>query len=248
MKTRSLQSIWTAVGLFLIGYTINAFLKDRGANLLFKPALVDERHVSNDYFSIIIIGFVLFVLSYVGLLYAHQKGPGAGVNGIPLTGLKIMDLSQDLFAKYQLFFYVLFIVVPSLTLLQFWGQLISHGRLFQDANLPTGSPPLEGIPLNSIQGLARALTLPLNSGRICLVTSDDAYRFHAAANAANDVTGSPCSATDMKGWDGGSDFIPLLSPFLLIGATLLGWIAAARFSIYIWIRPTFAAPTSQRVK
>jgi hypothetical protein len=231
----ALTGIWTTVALYLVTYTVNAFLHDRGGPLPFKRVLFDERHVPNDYYSIIAVGSVLFVLCVIGLYYARLQGPpGVGVKGIPVVGLKSLDLPPDLFVKYQFFFYVIFIVLPAASLLQFWGQLVTDGRLFHDAQIAAGSPPVEGISLNSVQGLIKALTLPPGSGRICLVTSNDAYRFQAAAGSVNTATGSPCSKKDMKGWDAGIEFVPLISPLLLIGATFLGWGSAARFSKYIW--------------
>lgn len=234
MTLVSLRRLWTIVGAFLAAYTINAFLNDRGAKMAFKVALVDDRHVPNAFFSIIIIGLTLSVLTFIGRLHARQVQDVTGLARLPVVALDDVDPKTKIGSLYQLFFFVLFVLIPALSLLQFWGQLITHGRVFSAESVKAADPAVPGIELRSAEGIWQVLRLPLNSRRLCLVTSDDAYHFSASGKPGDPSSGSPCSATDMTGWSGGSDFLPIFSPLIVIVATAAGWVGVLMLAILLW--------------
>ena len=233
MTNANISRVWAVVGLFLLGYTINAFLHDRGAGAIVKQALLDDRHVPNDYYSIIIVGFTLGLLCIVGCVYQRRVLSQTNVNRLPIVGFRRPEMSDWKIRVYQWFFYIVLVVLPSLALLQFWGQMTSHGRLFEDIQIGQKDAPLEGQALNTFRGLVKGFTTLPNGKRICLVTTDDVYRFSGEFQKS----GSPCSNSDMKGWSGGADFLPIISPALLVGATLIGWLGALYLSYSIWKQP-----------
>lgn len=232
MNDKNLNKLWNVTALFLVGYTGNAFLQDRRGTLLFKEHLVDNRHVPNDYFSIIVVGVILGLISTIGVSYSRRVANKRNQSGMPVVYLEPEDRLDLPMRAYQGFCFFAFVVVPFLALFQFWGQLTAHGRLFEDVQVRPNDPPVPGHPLNTLDGIETALTLLPNGKRFCLVTSDDAYRFSGEPGKS----GSPCSDSDMKGWSGGIDFIPIFSPTVLILSTAFGWLGAVYLSYSLLMR------------
>lgn len=255
MDASTLAKLWTALGAILAYYSANAWLQDRGAGLLFKALLIDNRLVPNAYFSVIIIGLLLTVTSILGVAYARLHPSANWAGRVPIVFVKRLDFDSRAARTYQAAILFAFVVLPATCLVHMCNQLYKYGALFPDATVTraTSDACPSGVQFSRTKACAPEAFRLKGSGMLaaaihtgperCIMAWHGGYRGlldrFAAQGAATKAarteskedlpTHNACRDNDKLSWTGGVTWVPIVSPLVMVSLAMLAACSVLSF-------------------
>ncbi len=242
MNQASRTQIWTVLGLATAAYALNGLLNDRGASTILAAPLIDDRRIAGAYFGIILIASLVSLAAEVARRYASASPQPNWCAKVPVVGLAAPSGNSLEWKCYQGFFLFAFSVFPLLVIGLLWLTLLSHGRVIPANNIAPGQK-VEGMTLSTFKGFSAAALVSPEISRHCLVASDEPFELkpdlteHPQQLSQDQVSVDPCHRQEagrgIAAVEGGVDWIPVLSPLLLLGLSILSVFQVARLIFQI---------------
>lgn len=235
MTQAALTKLWTAVGAVLAFLTIDTWLLTQGGTSLFDAPVLDDREVPAAYFASLVIGALLALVCNIGRLFAKRSPEDRWYARLPVVWLDDLDAMSKEGRRYQIFFLAAFVVLPALSLAHFNDKVLGSGRVV--STVTKADPKV--VSLFYIPPLSEILTFGIFRNAYCLGQDLDDFANNSDGRAA------PCRRT--PNWPGGVTWFPIVSPLLMGGFTLWGWIATVRLIRLLSVRQSQAQHSSEQI-
>ena len=147
MSLRGLARVWSVLGVLLSLYAVGTWINLQGGKYLADlPGLDARSPVPSAFFAVLIIGFLLGILSWVGILYLrHSEHPGdASLPVVAIADVGPHDMRSPPMLFYQGIFFAVYLLIPAIALCQLDRVLWKRGVVWHE-----GAPALSAIPLKN---------------------------------------------------------------------------------------------------
>lgn len=157
MSRANLTALWASLGLFLVYYAVNSYIRTQGGEPILDAKLVVSGRTPAAVVGIVVCSVTLLLVALVGRRYArHPRSGHEWHRRLPVVGLKGLNTGSTDGQVYQAASLVVFLGLPLIALVHFWRVMLNSPVVSNTTQLPL-----------SLWDLGAFLAQPNNPAKIC---------------------------------------------------------------------------------
>jgi hypothetical protein len=125
MNESQLCKAWTTVGLFLLVFSLDSWLRVQGVNPIFGSSLPHKESVASALLGFLISSIGILVLIRISHSYTSQQPSGSLSSRLPIAFYNSLDTSNKDAILFQRLMYFLFHIFPLIAALHFIHIILS---------------------------------------------------------------------------------------------------------------------------